>query len=267
MRAAIYLMPKIAWDADALSFINAASITDSVIRIAINTYVKDLKSNSLWTKIVALYPFVGGTATTHKYNLKDPRDLDAAFRLTFSGGVTHDANGVTFDGINGFANTHLIPSTSLTLNDESMILYSRTSAQSAANTIDTGAAVGTSQRDELSVRNSVGNSVASINATTGNLATINSDGKGLIMGSRVSSTDLRIFKNGSQSGATQTASNGGTRSNIKLYIGARNISNAGNGFVNRNFALAGYGTGFTSSQASTFYTLTQTLQTTLSRQV
>ena len=29
----------------------------------------------------AIYPFVGGTATTHKFNLKDPADINAAFRL------------------------------------------------------------------------------------------------------------------------------------------------------------------------------------------
>lgn len=255
------------WDADALAFLSAAGITDLTIRGAINTYVKGLKSANLWARLVALYPFVGGTAGTHKFNLKDPRDLDAAFRLTFSGGVTHDANGVTFDGINGFANSHIIPSTNLTLNDESMILYSRTSAQGASGAIDAGAAVTTSQRDELSVRNSTGNSVASINATTGNLATINSDGKGLIMGSRISSTDLRIFKNGSQLGSTQTSANTGTRSNIKIFIGARNVSNAGNGFVNRNFALAGFGLGFNTTQALNFYNLTQTFQTALGRAV
>ena len=51
----------------------------------------------------ALYPFVGGTATSHKFNLKDPRDLDAAFRLQFNGGWTHNSNGVTPNGTNGYA--------------------------------------------------------------------------------------------------------------------------------------------------------------------
>jgi hypothetical protein len=67
-------------DVDALAFIAAASITDSTQQSAIDTLVKSLKSANIWTKMKALYPFVGGTATTHKFNLKDPRDLDAAYR-------------------------------------------------------------------------------------------------------------------------------------------------------------------------------------------
>jgi hypothetical protein len=254
------------WDSDAVAFLNAASITDAVVKKAVNNYVIGLKNKSLWTRIVALYPFVGGTATTHKYNLKDPQDTDAAFRMTFSGGVTHDSNGVTFDGINGFGNTHVIPSTSLTLNDESMFLYSRTSAQGAAGNTDMGAAVGTNQREELFLRNSSGNFNGTMNSTTNTATTTNTDAKGLYVLSRTSSTNLQGYKNGS-SIVTQTNANAGTRSNIKLYVGARNVSNSGNGFINRNYALAGCGLGFDATQSSEFYTLTQTFQTSLSRQV
>ena len=65
----------------------------------------DLKAASIWTKMQALYPFVGGTATTHKWNLKDPRDLDAAYRIVFNGGWTHNSNGIQGDGSTGYANT------------------------------------------------------------------------------------------------------------------------------------------------------------------
>ena len=72
-------------DPDAQAFITAAAITDPTQQAAINTLVVDLKGYSIWTKMKALYPFVGGTASAHKFNLKDPRDLDSAFRLVFSG--------------------------------------------------------------------------------------------------------------------------------------------------------------------------------------
>ncbi len=68
-------------DADAQAFITATAITDLTQQTAINTLVTQLKTYGIWTKMKALYPFVGGTATAHKFNLKDPRDLDAAFRL------------------------------------------------------------------------------------------------------------------------------------------------------------------------------------------
>src|SRR5205085_1059836 len=73
----------------------------------VNNLVVSLKGAGLWTKLKAIYPYVGGSATAHKWNLKDPRVLDAAYRITWSGGVTHNANGVTFDGSTGYGDTHL----------------------------------------------------------------------------------------------------------------------------------------------------------------
>jgi hypothetical protein len=95
-------------DPNAQAFLNAAVITDVTQANAINTLVIGLKADGLWTPMQALYPFVGGTATQHKYNLKDPRDLDDAYRIDFSGGEIHNSNGVIFNGINGAGNTHYV---------------------------------------------------------------------------------------------------------------------------------------------------------------
>ena len=95
----------ISLDPNAVAFLVAAGITDPTITAAVDMLVKTLKSYSLWSKVYAMYPFVGGTSTTHKFNLKDPRDLDGAYRLIFSGGVTHNANGVTGNAVNGWYNT------------------------------------------------------------------------------------------------------------------------------------------------------------------
>jgi hypothetical protein len=93
-------------DSDANAFIAAANITDVTQQNAITTLVTDLKTNNIWSKLHALYPFVGGTADSNKWNLKNPTDSDSAFRLTFSGGVTHTAAGIVGNGINGFAQTY-----------------------------------------------------------------------------------------------------------------------------------------------------------------
>jgi hypothetical protein len=94
-------------DVSATAFSNAAGLTDAIQKSAVNTLVKDLKRYGLWSKIKAFYPFVGGTATSHKWNLVDPRDLDAAYRLTFSGGWTHDSMGAQCNGTNTTSNTYL----------------------------------------------------------------------------------------------------------------------------------------------------------------
>ena len=116
----------LSYDADALAFMTAASITDNTQKTAINTLVTDLKTANIWTKMKALYPFVGGSATSHKFNLKDPRDVDAAFRLLFFGGWTHSSTGALPNGSNAFADTKLNENTSMTLNSQHLSYYSRT---------------------------------------------------------------------------------------------------------------------------------------------
>jgi len=94
------------YDAASTAFFTSSGITNVTQKIAINDLVVGLKADGLWTNMKAIYPFVGGTASTHKWNLKDPRDLDAAYRLSFSGGWTHNANGITGNGVNAYAETY-----------------------------------------------------------------------------------------------------------------------------------------------------------------
>jgi hypothetical protein len=115
-----------AFDSDAQAFITATAITDTTQQNAIDALVIGLKTDLLWTKMLAVYPFVGGTATTCKFNLKNPLDTDAAFRLFFSGGWTFSNNGIQPNGTNTYADTFLAPSTYWTLNDGSVSAYSRT---------------------------------------------------------------------------------------------------------------------------------------------
>jgi hypothetical protein len=102
--------PAPSLDPDAQAFLTATGITDTTQESAVNQLVLDFKSAGIWTKMTAVYPIVGGTATTHKYNLVDPQDTDAAYRLTFNGTFTHSANGAAGGGsIGDNADTHWIP--------------------------------------------------------------------------------------------------------------------------------------------------------------
>lgn len=103
----------VALDPDAQAFITAASITDPTQISAVNTLVTDLKTASIWNKMKAVYPFVGGTAASHKFNLVNPVDSDVAFRLSFAGGWTHSANGAKANGSNATALTHFVHSVQL----------------------------------------------------------------------------------------------------------------------------------------------------------
>jgi hypothetical protein len=93
-------------DPDAQNFVNASGITDPTQIEAINNLTISLKNIGVWGKMLAVYPFVGGTADTHKYNLINPADTNAAHRLAYAGGITHSAGGMLPNGINGYANSN-----------------------------------------------------------------------------------------------------------------------------------------------------------------
>ncbi len=65
------------------AYLTATGLNESFAP-ALDGLVRGLKDEGLWAKMQAIYPFIGGTEALHKWNLKDPRDLDAAYRLTFS---------------------------------------------------------------------------------------------------------------------------------------------------------------------------------------
>ncbi len=121
--------PTSSVDPDAQAFITAASITDPTQQSAINQLVLDLKGYSIWTKMKAIYPYVGGTSSSTSYNLKNP----AQFQITWNGGVTWSNNGVLFGGVNGYGNTGYNISVNNTGSNISAGVYSRTSGINAGS--------------------------------------------------------------------------------------------------------------------------------------
>jgi len=250
--------PTSSVDADAQAFITAASITDPTQQSAINQLVVDLKGYSIWSKMKALYPFVGGTASAHKFNLKDPRDLDAAFRLVFSGGVTHASTGATFNGTNGYADTFLNPSTALLINNAHTSIYSRTNSDFLGIAI--GSEYNGSQRFVTWLRTS--NTSYLINNSNSPAAISNSDSRGLFVNNRISSTGTRGTIRGTI--YAQTIASAATYANANINIGR---STNGGYYDNREYAFASIGDGLLDSEANNLYLCVQQFNTTLGRQV
>ncbi len=255
-------------DADALAFVNAAGITDDTQKLAVNTLVTDLKGYSIWTKMKAIYPFVGGTATTHKWNLKDPRDLDAAFRLVFNGGWTHSSTGALPNGTNAYADTKLTPNSSLSLNNTSVSYYSRTDNTTGID--DLSAITNETNPNDTSrlrlIINLSGTLIVDHYDVAQRISISNSNSIGFYQSIRISSTNLKIYKNSSQFGS-RTTTNTGTLPAYSLYLGAANKNSTAIFFSNRQCAFASIGNGLTDTEAANFYTAVQAYQTTLSRNV
>ena len=251
-------------DADAQAFITAAGITDATQQSAINTLVTDLKGYGIWSKMKALYPFVGGTSSTHKWNLKDPRDLDAAFRLVFNGGWTHSSTGAKPNGTNGYGDTKLAPSVVQALNNTHISFYSRLNL---ADGDDLSCYNGVISRiSRLLIKDSSSNIIADMNDTTQRITLANADARGFYVVNRTTSTSLKLHKNSSIIG-TNTNANTGTLPSFAYSIGALNNQNAYVNFSARECAFVSIGDGLTDAEAANFYTAVQAYQTTLSRNV
>lgn len=247
-------------DTDATAFLTATGITDATISSAVDTLVVDLKAYGIWSKMKAVYPFVGGTATTHKFNLVNPADTDAAFRLAFSGGWTHSLNGATPNGTNGYANTFLVPSSALTLASHSFGIYSRTS-DVVGNKVYGASSLSTNYlQNNISAGNFISGVVTQLLSYTASPTT------GLILASRTSTTLFKGFRNNVSLGSNTTTASAIT--NVPFYLGARNENNATQVFFNSyQHAFAFLGDGLTDTEASNLYIAIQKFQTTLGRQV
>ena len=220
---------------------------------------------------------LGSTATTYqpiattqqafissqfKYNLVNPVDSDAAFRLVFNGGWTHSSNGATPNGTNGYADTKLNENTVMTLNDIHISHYSRTNNFLAAcdiGHIDLVGIIGTHtitySSGNCAVRNTDNSGAASATSRT----------DGYFINSRITSTQSKYFWNNSL--FLTNASNSISKTNLVYYVGARNNNNVAALFSNRQLAFSTIGNGLTDTEAANLYTRVQAFQTSLSRQV
>jgi len=254
MKRALGFMNKSApLDPDAQAFITAAGLTDTTQKGAINTLVVDLKGYGLWTKLQAIYPFVGGTATTHKFNLKDPRDLDAAFRLTEVGTITHSSNGVVFTTA-AFYYTNFNMVVDSIINDFHYSIYNRNNIADAYSFhVPTSGMQFFSRISNLLLSDMYNTS------GTPRVLFSNSNSIGWYSASRIASNSHSIYRNGVLK-ANSTVSGG--------FLATSNVQiNSLSGAMGINCAFATIGKGFTDAENSNLYTSVQAYQTTLARQV
>jgi hypothetical protein len=246
-------------DADAQAFIDAAVITDSTQISAVNQLVLDFKSYNIWTKMKAVYPILGGSASSHAVNLITP----GTYNLTFSTGWTHGSTGMTPNGA-AYANSNLNSSTVLTLNSTHLSYYSRTQS-TVSLSFEMGNII-TSNSFLLGC--GYGNVAYSdqYNYNTARISQANTDARGLFMGTRTTNSIHKLFKNGTQFGSTNTGASG-TFNNLVIYLGANNNNGTAVTNSSKECAFASIGDGLDDTEAANFYTAVQAYQTTLSRNV
>jgi hypothetical protein len=249
---------------DTLNFVQAAGITNITQIRAISTLVTDLKYAGIWTKMKAIYPMIGGTATSHKFNLKDPRNTLDAYVITFGSGWTHSSTGVLPNGtVNGTATFGVIPSRDMSDSSAHVSIYSRTNL--AANQCDIGYSPGGSPALNVLIRWSDGTFYNDMYDYGSNRVQVaNTDSRGFYISNRQNTTALKSFKNGVQVGTTNTTPVTGRASLTgQLVLGGRNDGY----YSTKEYAFMSIGDGLSNTESLAYYTAVQKYQTTLGRQV
>jgi hypothetical protein len=95
--------------------------------------------------------------------------------------------------------------------------------------------------------------------------TTDDDAAGLFSGSRISATDLRFFKNGSQAGATQSASVTTAANAYPWLVFAGNVSGSPTAYYDLRMTAYSIGNAMTTSQMTTYYIALNTFMVALSR--
>ena len=255
-----------SFDADASAFFARVTAAGGSLTLsektATNQLVLDLKANSLWTPMKAIYPMVGASAAACAQNLKS-----SSFTGTFSSGWTFASTGVTPNGTSAFMNTTLIPNTSLTNNNLHLSFYSRTqNSQSSAELGSSNLGNVNQYTLDLYYQSISAKVFVAGSYPTASASSINTDTLGFGIGSRSSTTSAKVYMDGVLL-STQTSLNTFGLPTFSIYIGCQNSANATSEFSSKQCAFASIGDGLTDAQASAFYTNVQTFQTTLSRQV
>jgi hypothetical protein len=248
-------------DPDAEAFINVTGISGSNAT-AINNLVINLKNQSMWTDMVAIYPMIGGTSTSCKYNLKDPRDADDAFRLSFAGSWTFNNSGAKPDGASGtYANTFFVPSTHFAgLNDSHLSYYSFTNA-AAADDVEIGATNAAAAGETLlALRFSDSNQYVFVNKIGGSGGAPGAS-NGYLVGVRNGTATLG-YRNGIS--VVNTSAGTAAYTSRALYLAAQNDGTTGYRNSSRGCSFASIGYGLDGANLST---IVNNYQTELGRNV
>lgn len=270
-RQLFYLLNQtIADSTDALAFINAAGITNTTQKNAIYRLVNDLKgvengsynTTNIWSKFLAIYPFVGGTSSTCSYNLKNT----AAYQLTFISSPTFSSAGYV-GNTTSYMKTGIVPSTAMTINNTHLSL-SVSSSIAAAGAISDIGCIGvttTTQRLYINLRFTGDLYQSDQYSTTARISVTNSSSTAFFAASsRTSSSAFGSFRDGVSSGTHGPT--GGSLPTVEIVIGGSNNNGTYNPLgVARTYNFASIGSGLTDAEVLNLYNAEHNFNITLSR--
>ena len=278
--------PIPASDADADAYILAVTTAGGTLsageETAIQTLFISLKSNSLYTKLSFMHPYVGGVADSNKINALNPGTND----LTFSGGsgFAHSVSGSLALSNDAVAGTGWIGApTGGDINSYHFSFYTATTnavghiggalyLQEFGNLdtlFNTNALFGWLNGADYAIDAGLSYFQGSNNGGYLTVSQAVMGGTtGIFGASRTSSTDFRAFKNGSQVGSTFATAVNQTFPSFQLMSpGYTNPPNTTGNQISsqRRRIFTTFGQGLTTGEFSTMSTIINTFNTSFGR--
>ncbi len=265
-------------DVDAYNYLNAVittggTVTDAIY-IATNRLFIQLKGAGLYSKTIAMYPYIGNVQNSNALEAKNP----GTYNITFNGGWTFNSSGATPNGTTGWATNNMYLNTVMTLNNAALFTYLGTDFTTVAGDycLDFGTAdnLGINGLNGLIGGNQLPDTTSYFYNNDGGATRITipssviSTGIGLFGYNRTSSTNFNVWRNTVKL-ATNTNTNTGVLPSVNpLYMpcpGAPTIIDYVSRWSVRRHQFDWIGEGLSDSEATNLQTIINTFQTTLGR--
>jgi hypothetical protein len=241
-------------DPDAEAFLLAAGITDPTITSAVNDFVIGAKTTTLWSDLYVILPVVGGNSTTTRYCMKT-----ALTKVTWYGGVTHNSDGVEFNGTNGYGEVDWnAPNT-----------YNRTAVESVKDSVagnEGWSGVFSGQVFGVQLRRTGGGNLETVALGLNTLAAVNISNRPF--GIRTMVVEANATNGGKhyhEDVLIHQATPNANPNGLNYFIGALNSSGSPILYNRRKENFFAFGNSLTPTQISQLTTLINNFNTTLGR--
>jgi hypothetical protein len=248
------------------NFALAAGIADTTLINSLDNLVFDLANNNLLNKFYAIYPLVGGSSDSCKFNLIST----ASFTLNYTGSFNFTNTGISGSGTTSNINTSFTPSTNTAdwATNNSFGVYVNTNVSGG---YDMGAEspfpASPANADTYLISRYTNNTASFANSGSISVASTDSTGFwfGVVSGS--TGTNVNLYKNGTSVASKVSPT---TYTITKpLFFTANNPEGAATANENsrRQYSFAFIARAFNSSEALTLSNIVNTFQTSLGRNV
>ena len=249
-------------DADAIAYNTASGISTIQQQESVHVLVNGFKDNGLWTKIQAGWLFKGATANNQKYNIKNPQDTDAAFRLQFFGTGTYSDLGFQCNGSNAYADTKFIPSVNQNVNSNGLTVVVGTNNTKSTFAVEIGSENSNTQASLIFTSLQTSNKAAGSDANSKSTRiTVNNynNASGVFTSTKQSANVNKLFRNAIILG---TNTGGGSLPTPSVWIGKYNsLLGPTQGYSNQRRQMAFIHEGLTDAEVQKMHEIIDASET------